>query len=137
MAGLDIELVRHALGVARRHGFAEVELSVGEDVFSAKLDPQAPKVTAASAPSDTGSTEPEFVAIKSTLVGFYREAKTPLAVGSTVKKGDVVAVIAALGIANDVESKVTGEVVEVLVEVDQPVEFNQVLARVRPAEVGA
>lgn len=128
MPDLDIDLVRHALGVARKHGFGEVELRVDEGAFFAKL---LPGVAAPADESDLALSEPQLIPIKADLVGYYREVKKPLAVGASIKAGDVVAVVAALGIANDVESKVSGEVVEVLVEPGQPVEYGQVLARVR------
>ena len=67
--------------------------------------------------------------IKATLVGYYREAKEPIAVGRTIRKGDPVGTIEALGIVTDVTSKVEGEIVEVLVEPGQAVEYGQVLAR--------
>ena len=130
MANLDAELVRHALTVARTHGFAEVELGIGEQSFFAKLDsaPQKPK---SSTPTAQQASEPALQTITAPLVGYYRESRTPLKVGVIVKKGDVVAIVAALGIANDVESKVAGEVVEVLVETNQPVEYGQALAKVK------
>jgi biotin carboxyl carrier protein len=133
MANLDLQLVRHALTVARENGFAEVELSVGEDVFTAALEPNSPKKKrkTTDAQRDTPA-EPETSEVRATLVGYYRPAKTPLELGVTVEKGDVVAVIAALGIANDIEATATGEIVEVLVEPNQPVEYGQVLARIRP-----
>ncbi len=129
MADLDLELVRHALSVARQYGFAEVELGIGDQSFSARLDP-APKKKSASAAS-SAPVEPELLTITSTLVGYYREAKHPLKVGASVKKGDVVAVISALGLTSDIESKHSGEVVEVLVEPNQPVEYGQALAKVK------
>ncbi|MEZ0325864.1 MAG: acetyl-CoA carboxylase biotin carboxyl carrier protein subunit [Fimbriimonas sp.] len=135
MAQLDIDLIRHALTTARKHGFAEVELAVGEDSFAAKLAPAPPEAPAPIAPPDVlHQVEPqdELIEIRSTLVGYYRAAKTPLQVGTIVNEGDVVAVIGALGIANDIESPVSGEVVEVLVEQNQPVEYGQVLARILP-----
>jgi biotin carboxyl carrier protein len=130
MANLDSELVRHALSVARQYGFAEVEIGVGDDSFSARLDPVVKKISAGKSLAPV-EVNPELQSIAATLVGYYREAKTPMKVGSIVKKGDVIAVIAALGIANDVESKVSGEVVEVLVEPNQPVEYGQALAKVK------
>jgi len=132
MAGLDIELVRHALDVARKHGFAEVELGFGDDSFTAQLAPGTPVARPSATSGVSASAEPVLQAIKASQVGYYMPAKDPLAPGLQVKKGDLVAVIAALGIANDVESKVAGEVVEVLVEEDQPVEYGQVLAWVKP-----
>ncbi len=131
MSNLDSELVRHALTLARKHGLAEVELGLGNEKFSAKLDPMPAKSRQRSADAIASPIEPEFQTLTASLVGYYREGKTPLRVGSQIKKGEVVAIITALGIANDVESKVTGEVVEVLVEPNQPVEYGQALAKVK------
>jgi len=134
MSELNLEYVRHALELARKNGFAEVEVSTGEVSFTATLSPAAKRPTAAAAgtPGSEASAEPERLPIKSTIVGYYREANPPLAVGQTIARGDVVAVIAALGLANDIESTVAGEVVEVLVQPEQPVEYGQPLAFVRP-----
>jgi biotin carboxyl carrier protein len=135
MASLDIDLVRHALQTARGNGYAEVELNLEGASFRAKLEPGAKakggkaevrKGGPAAAPSENG-----VVPIKSTLVGFYREGEKPLAVGQKVNPGEVVAVVAALGIATDIEAKQGGEVVEVLVQEGDPVEFGQPLALVK------
>lgn len=109
---MDLDLVRHALAAARRHGYAEVELGEGEASFTARLarNPKGKAAPAAEAPQEQAPKE-----VRSTLVGYYREAKEPLAVGLKVKKGQAVATVEALGIATDVLSKVEGEVVEVLV----------------------
>jgi len=131
MSNLDLELVRHALSVARQHGFAEVELGIGDQSFSARLDSSPKRKTAAKDSTELAASEPELQTLAATLVGYYREAKSPLKVGATVKKGDVIAIVSALGIANDVESKYSGEVVEVLVEPNQPVEYGQALAKVK------
>ena len=125
---MDLDLVRHALAAARRHGYAEVELGAGDAAFTARLARLPKPVVAANAPTAVDDAPQE---IKATLVGFYREAKAPLAVGRTIRKGDNVASIEALGIVTDVASKVEGEVVEVLAEPGQAVEYGQVLARVR------
>ena len=122
--------MRHALTIARTRGYAEVELTTGDGSFSAKLGPVPPSVRAKMI-EESSHAEPQTADIKATLVGYYRESKDPLIVGKTVKKGDVVGIIAALGIANDLESKVSGEVVEVLVSPGDPVQFGQPVARVR------
>ena len=125
---MDLDLVRHALAAARRHGYAEVELGAGDASFTARLA-RLPK--AAPPAVDVPVVDDAPQEIKATLVGYYREAKAPLAVGRTIRKGDNVATIEALGIVTDVGSKVEGEVVEVLVEPGQAVEYGQVLARVK------
>ena len=132
MPRLDLDTVRHALTTAQKLGYREVELTMGEDHFHAKLG--GARVRSAPAPSHAqpeGNAVDEAVSLKAPSVGFYREADPPLAVGQEIEQGDVVAMIVALGIANDVESKWTGKVSEVLVEPDQPVEYGQVLAKIQ------
>jgi acetyl-CoA carboxylase biotin carboxyl carrier protein len=133
MAELDIELVRHALETAKQNGFAEVELELNGSAFSARLESSPRPAPAASAPSHSSAAVTELLEIKSPLVGYYQPAKLPLEIDRPVKPGEVVAGIAALGLVTEVESQVSGIVVEVLVEPDQAVEFGQPLARVMPA----
>ncbi|MGV3615093.1 MAG: acetyl-CoA carboxylase biotin carboxyl carrier protein [Fimbriimonas sp.] len=130
MAELDLEIVRHALGVARQNGFAEVEVAVGEASFSARLDPMPPGAPKPAAVSESPQ-EPPLTDVKAPMVGYARPGRVSLTVGEEVQKGQVVAVIEALGLANDVESPVAGEIVEVLVAPGDPVQYGQVMARVR------
>ena len=125
---MDLDLVRHALDAARKHGYAEVELREGEASFSARLArvPKTRSAVAEVAPVDD-SPKP----IRATLVGYWREAKTPLAVGQRVEKGDVVGMVEALGIVTDVASALSGEVVEVFAQAGQAVEYGQAIAAVR------
>ncbi|MCB8932102.1 MAG: hypothetical protein M9921_03235 [Fimbriimonadaceae bacterium] len=134
MANQDLELIRHALEVARANGIAELELEVGDLAFSATLSPRpAPTRVLASAEHREPSDGDELKSIVSPLVGYLNSAKEALTVGQTVSKGSVVAVVSALGLANDVECPFDGEVVEVLVEPDSPVEYGQTIAKVRVA----
>ena len=131
MAGLDSDLIKHALTVARQHGFAEVEIESNGAKFSASLEkskkqPKPAPQTAANEPKSNG-----FMDIKAPLVGYYSQARPALEPGKIVSKGDVVAVITALGLDNDVESPHSGEVAEVLVADGDPVQFGQVIARVK------
>jgi acetyl-CoA carboxylase biotin carboxyl carrier protein len=65
------------------------------------------------------------------VVGYFKLGSPALAIGQKVEQGQHVASITALGLANDLESAVGGEVVEVLIRDGDPVEYGQVLARVR------
>ena len=55
------------------------------------------------------------------------EAKPFVEVGQTVSKGDVVCIVEAMKLMNEIESEFSGEIVEICVEDGQPVEFGQVL----------
>ena len=66
------------------------------------------------------------------MVGTFYKAPSPdsepfVSVGSTVSSGDVVCIVEAMKMMNEIESEVSGKVVEICVEDGQPVEFGQVL----------
>ena len=70
--------------------------------------------------------------IKSPMVGTFYEAPSPgskpfVSVGDVVKKGDVLCIIEAMKMLNQIESDESGKIKTILVENAQPVEFNQVL----------
>lgn len=86
----------------------------------------------ATAPAHEASKGKNILEIKSPIVGtFYRSAgpDKPVftKVGDTVKQGDVVCIIEAMKLFNEIESDVTGTIVKVLVEDASPVEYDQVL----------
>ena len=106
----------------------------------------SPAITHAGAPASAGAaTAPgapvaavsPLVDIKSPMVGTFYKAPEPGAepyakVGTRVASGQVVCIIEAMKIMNEIESEVQGVVREVCVENAQPVEFGQVLFRVDP-----
>jgi acetyl-CoA carboxylase biotin carboxyl carrier protein len=72
------------------------------------------------------------------MVGTFYRAPAPgeppfVQPGDRITSGQTVCIIEAMKLMNELEAEVSGEVVEVLVENAQPVEFDQVLMRVRPA----
>jgi acetyl-CoA carboxylase biotin carboxyl carrier protein len=80
---------------------------------------------------------PQFSEIKSPMVGTFYQSPEPAAqpyvkVGSRVNVGQVVCIIEAMKIMNEIESEVGGVVREVTAQNAQPVEFGQVLFRVDP-----
>jgi acetyl-CoA carboxylase biotin carboxyl carrier protein len=80
---------------------------------------------------------PQFLEIKSPMVGTFYQSPEPAAqpyvkVGSRVNVGQVVCIIEAMKIMNEIESEVGGVIREVSAQSAQPVEFGQVLFRVDP-----
>ncbi len=76
--------------------------------------------------------------IKSPMVGTFYLSPAPDAdpyveVGSAVKKGQVLCIIEAMKLMNEIESDHDGKIVEILVQNGQPVEYNQPLFRIEPA----
>lgn len=81
--------------------------------------------------SDSGKSK-KIVEIKSPIVGTFYRSSGPdkpvfTKVGDQLKQGDVVCIIEAMKLFNEIESDVTGTVVKVLVEDASPVEYDQVL----------
>lgn len=96
--------------------------------------PQAPAAPAAPAADDNS----KYIVIKSPIIGtLYRKPSPDKAVfvevGSTISKGDVVCVIEAMKLFNEIESEISGKIVKVLVDDASPVEFDQPLFLVDPS----
>ena len=102
----------------------------------------APQV-AASAISDAviapaSDENSKYITVKSPIIGtFYRKPAPDkpmfVEVGSTIGKGDVLCVIEAMKLFNEIESEVSGKIVKVLVDDSSPVEFDQPLFLVDPS----
>jgi len=78
-----------------------------------------------------------LLTIKSPIVGtFYRKPAPDkpdfVEIGQTIKVGDIVCIVEAMKLFNDIESDVSGEIVKVLVEDGSPIEFDQPLFLVKP-----
>ncbi len=99
----------------------------------------APAAPAAAPEAEAAkSDDSKYITIKSPIIGtFYRKPAPDkpafVEVGATIAKGDVLCVIEAMKLFNDIESEVSGKVVKVLVEDSSPVEFDQPLFLIDPS----
>jgi len=80
----------------------------------------------------------KYITIKSPIIGtFYRKSAPdkPLfvEVGQTISEGDVLCIIEAMKLFNEIESEVSGKVIKILVDDSSPVEFDQPLFLVDPS----
>ena len=78
----------------------------------------------------------ELAVVKSPIVGTFYRASEPgapsfIEIGDTVRKGQVLCIIEAMKLMNEIESEVSGEVVDIPVSNGQPVEYGEVLFRIR------
>ncbi len=98
------------------------------------VEPSAP--IGASGPSSAGS-EDGLEAIASPMVGTFYRAANPNAdpfvdVGDTVEPGQVIGIVEAMKLMNEIEADRSGEIVEIPVANGQPVEYGETIFRVRP-----
>ena len=98
----------------------------------------APAAAAAAPPAAPVAEESKYITIKSPIIGtFYRKPSPDKAVfvdvGSSIGKGDVLCVIEAMKLFNEIESEVSGKIVKILVDDMSPVEFDQPLFLVDPS----
>jgi acetyl-CoA carboxylase biotin carboxyl carrier protein len=94
----------------------------------------APAMAAGSAPVE--AAEEELHLVKSPIVGTYYESPSPgsppfVKPGDQVSQGQVLCIVEAMKLMNEIESDVAGEVVKILVSNGQPVEYGQALFSVR------
>ncbi len=141
MSNLDMETIRYALKTAKKYGLREISLAEGDVHFKSKLStlntPFQKKESSAQVQKPCLSSEKkegqqeDVIELFAAMVGYYQSLTGMLEAGQVIHKGDVLAHIITLGLPNEVISPVEGEVLEVYVHDFEPVEYNQVLARIR------
>ena len=88
-------------------------------------------------PPSVASSRSDLVEVTAPMVGTFYRAPAPeeppfVDIGTRIGVGQAVCILEAMKLMNELESEVSGEIVEILVENGTPVEFGQVLMRVRP-----
>ncbi|WP_412987317.1 acetyl-CoA carboxylase biotin carboxyl carrier protein [Pontimicrobium sp. IMCC45349] len=117
----------------------QVPVAAAPQPIAAIPQPAAPVAPAApaaeAAPADDNS---KYIIVKSPIIGtFYRKPSPdkPLfvEVGQSIAEGDVLCIIEAMKLFNEIESEVSGKIVKILVDDASPVEFDQPLFLVDPS----
>lgn len=121
--------------------------SKSETTYIQQLPAAAPVAAApvAAAPAEAAPAAPaaeaedsKYVTIKSPIIGtFYRKPSPDkpmfVEVGDSINTGDVLCVIEAMKLFNEIESEISGKIVKILVDDASPVEFDQPLFLVDPS----
>ena len=156
---MDLKEIQNLIKFVSNSGVAEVKLETGEVKITIRttLEGNSPDITyvqqapvqqampAATAPASSAPVTPassddnsKFLIIKSPMIGtFYRKSAPEkpffVEVGSTIGKGDVLCVVEAMKLFNEIEAEISGKIVKILVDDMSPVEFDQPLFLVDPS----
>jgi len=116
---------------------ASVQLASPMQMQPMMSPPPAPAPVAEKAPEAPRPEKPKtsYLEVKSPMVGTYYSAPEPgakpyLAVGDRISKGQILCIIEAMKIMNEIESEFDGVVKEILAQNSHPVEYGQVLFRI-------
>ncbi len=148
----DLEYIEKLLKLLSESNVAEVILQDGEQLIELRKPTEvavagAPMIPAystsqiVSAPTTPVAAEaapaakadaPKGKPVTSPMVGTFYAAASPtakpfVAIGDTVSTGQVVCIIEAMKLMNEIEAEVSGKVIEICVQNGQPVEYGQVL----------
>jgi acetyl-CoA carboxylase biotin carboxyl carrier protein len=109
----------------------QVPVAAAPTVSGASLEVPAPPATPAPAPPE------ELHMVKSPIVGTYYESPSPgsppfVKPGDSVDVGQVLCIVEAMKLMNEIEADVAGEIVKCLTKNGQPIEYNQELFAIRP-----
>jgi acetyl-CoA carboxylase biotin carboxyl carrier protein len=133
--GLRLKIRKEANGA---HHVSHVAPTMPTPPPSAAAVPQPASGMAAAAPvaADVDETEIELAVVKSPIVGtFYRSSEpgSPpfVEIGASVKKGDVLCIIEAMKLMNEIDSEYDGEIANIYVENGQPVQYGERLFAIR------
>ncbi|MFC4698595.1 acetyl-CoA carboxylase biotin carboxyl carrier protein [Glaciecola siphonariae] len=145
---MDIRKIKKLIELVEESGIAELEITEGEESvrihrgataqsaqpvqYMQQAPVQAPPAAPVAAPAVAEPAANSGHVLKSPMVGtFYRssspESKPFAEVGQTVKKGDVLCIIEAMKMMNQIEADTDGVVKDILVSNQEPVEFDQPL----------
>ncbi|RME84697.1 MAG: acetyl-CoA carboxylase biotin carboxyl carrier protein [Zetaproteobacteria bacterium] len=154
---MDISTIRKLIRIFEKSKLSELEVREGDltirlsrrgeaaasEVVSAPAAPapaeapeeMAPAERPAQAPAQEAA--PELVVVRSPMVGTFYRAPSPDAEpfvreGQRIKKGDVLCIIEAMKLMNEIEAELDGVIERILVENAQPVEYGQPLFEIRP-----
>ena len=131
---------------AYNHGEHQVPqvISMPQMPAAAPAQAAAAPAQAPAQPVSTEKNEPpkednsKYVAIKSPMIGTFYRRPSPdkelfVNVGDEIKPGDVVCIIEAMKLFNEIESEISGKVVKILVDDQTPVEYDQPLLLIDPS----
>lgn len=159
---MDLKEIQNLIKFVSNSGVAEVKLEMDDvkitirttlegntpDITYVQQAPMQQAMPQAAAPQPVAAApvaavpvadeNSKYITIKSPIIGTLYRKPSPdkpmfVEVGTTISKGDVLCVIEAMKLFNEIESEVSGKIVKILVDDSSPVEFDQPLFLVDPS----
>jgi acetyl-CoA carboxylase biotin carboxyl carrier protein len=158
---MDLKEIQNLIKFVANSGVAEVKLEMDDVKITIRTTlegnvseatyvqmPVQPAVQQAAVPQQIAPVAPtpvapaaensNYITIKSPIIGTFYRKPTPdksmfVEVGDTIAKGDVLCVIEAMKLFNEIESEVSGKIVKILVDDMSPVEYDQPFFLVDPS----
>ena len=138
-----MEDVERLVDLVRESGVGEIRVRRGEVEVTVKANPEAPVSAPEAEPRAALEAEPPATerdglhAVRSPLVGTFYRAPAPgedayVEVGDRVRAGQVLCIVEAMKLMNEIPADVSGEVVEIMAENAEGVEYDQPLFYLRP-----
>ena len=129
-------IFRTRLRISRRKAIAPIVQAPVAPSAPVSAEPAAP--SSAAPESGEAAVDDGLHQVLSPMVGTFYRASSPESdaftkEGATVKSGQTLCIIEAMKIMNEIPADIAGQVVDILVENGQPVEYNQPLFTIRPA----
>jgi acetyl-CoA carboxylase biotin carboxyl carrier protein len=133
---LEIELKDIKLRMARPGAVKPGQDAIREIVVQAPSPTTTSSVPQVADTKVENSTKDDLAVFESPMVGtFYRKPSPDdpafVKVGDSVNKGDTLCIIEAMKVMNEIQSEISGEIVDILVEDGSSVEFGQLLFKIR------
>jgi len=142
---MEIKKLKEFIKFMEDNGLNELEIEEDGKRIRLKKNSSGQPIVVSQAPSQVPAASPEGEAtttntleIKSPMVGTFYTAPSPGAkpyveIGSHIKSGDIVCIVEAMKLMNEIKAEVGGKVVQILVESGEPIEFGQTLFVIEPA----
>jgi acetyl-CoA carboxylase biotin carboxyl carrier protein len=133
---VDMAQIARLMSAQQHHAAAPAAASsVLPEVYAAEPAPVAPAQTAAT--QGEAGEDASLHVVKSPIVGTFYESPSPgtapfVKIGDQVENGQILCIIEAMKLMNEIECDVAGEIVKRFVQSGQPVEYGQPLFSVRP-----
>lgn len=148
---MDLKAVKALVGILNKNDLSSIEITEGDKKIKieknvsscqaalqqtpASNNPQTAKEAVSDAPIESGVDFNNITEVKSPMVGVFYAAPSPesrpfVKIGDRIKKGDVLCIVEAMKLMNEICAETEGEIIDICAENEQVVEFGQTLFKI-------